>query len=72
MKLIFRVKAGDMSEAVRGRMESLALSLYARGAKAIIAACTEVPLVLSADALAIPVINSTDALVARAIAFAKA
>jgi len=72
MKLIFRVKAGDMSEAVRRRMESLALSLYARGAKAIIAACTEVPLVLSADALAVPVINSTDALVARAIAFAKA
>jgi aspartate racemase len=71
MKLIFRVKAGHTGADVRRRMESLAQHLYARGAKAIVAACTEVPLVLSADALAVPVINSTDALVARAIAFAR-
>lgn len=71
MKLVFRVKAGDVGDDVRRRMESLAQSLYARGAKAIVAACTEVPLVLSADALAVPVINSTDALVSRAIAYAR-
>lgn len=71
MKLIFRVKAGDVGADVRRRMASLAQSLNARGALAIVAACTEVPLVLSSDTLAIPVINSTDALVARAIAFAK-
>lgn len=72
MELIFRVKAGDTGDDVRRRMEAMATSLNARGAQAIIAACTEVPLVLSSDALAIPVINSTDALVARAIAYAMA
>ena len=51
-------------------MAAMALSLNARGAQAVIAACTEVPLVLSPDTLAIPIISSTDALVARAIAFA--
>lgn len=71
MRLIFRVKAVDVGEAVRRGMESLAQSLYARGAKAIVAACTEVPLVLAADRLAVPVINSTDALVSRAIDYAK-
>ena len=71
MKLIFRVKAGDLGDEVRRRMSSLAISLNARGARAIVAACTEVPLVLSSDTLAIPVINSTDALVSRAIAYAK-
>jgi len=70
MELIFRVKAGNTGAEVRRRMEQMATSLNARGAQAIVAACTEVPLVLSSDALAIPVISSTDALVARAIAFA--
>lgn len=70
MDLIFRVKAGDTGADVRDRMAALALSLNARGAQAIVAACTEVPLVLSPDTLAIPVISSTDALVSRAIAFA--
>ena len=40
-------------------------------ALAVIAACTEVPLVLSSDTLAVPVISSTDALVTRAIEFAN-
>jgi aspartate racemase len=70
MDLIFRVKAGDVGDETRRRMEGLATSLNARGAQAIIAACTEVPLVLDADALAVPLISSTDALVARTIAFA--
>jgi aspartate racemase len=70
MDLIFKVKAGNTGDDVRRRMEGMAQSLNARGAQAIVAACTEVPLVLSSDALAISVVNSTDALVARAIAFA--
>jgi aspartate racemase len=70
MDLIYRIKAGDMSQDVRRRMEGLAISLNARGAQSVVAACTEVPLVLGGDALAVPLINSTDALVARVIAFA--
>jgi aspartate racemase len=72
MDLIFRVKANDLGQETRARMEALATSLNARGAQAVVAACTEVPLVLDKDALAVPVINSTDALVARAIAYAHA
>jgi aspartate racemase len=72
MKLLYRIKAGDVGDDVRRRMAAMALSLNARGAQAVIAACTEVPLVLSPDTLAIPIISSTDALVARAVAFATA
>jgi aspartate racemase len=70
MQLIYRVKAGDTGDATRRAMERLAIGLNARGAQSVIAACTEVPLVLNADALATPVISSTDALVERAIRFA--
>ena len=71
MQLLYRIKAGDVGDDVRRRMAAMALSLNARGAQAVIAACTEVPLVLSPDTLAIPVISSTDALVARAVEFAR-
>ena len=71
MQLIYRIKAGDVGDAAQRAMERLAGNLTARGAQAVVAACTEVPLVLDADTLATPVINSTDALVARAIAFAS-
>jgi aspartate racemase len=70
MALLYRIKAADVGDDVRRRMAAMALSLNARGAQAVIAACTEVPLALSPDTLAVPIISSTDALVARAIAFA--
>lgn len=72
MQLLYRIKAGDTGDATQRAMERLAISLNARGAQAVIAACTEVPLVLNADALATPVISSTDALVARVVASARA
>jgi len=71
MQLLYRIKAGDVGDATRRAMEHLAISLNARGAQAVVAACTEVPLVLNTDALATPVISSTDALVARVVAFAR-
>lgn len=71
MALIRRIKGGDVGGDVRRRMAAMALALNARGAQAVIAACTEVPLVLSPDTLAAPVISSTDALVARAVKFAR-
>ena len=42
-----------------------------RGAQAVIAACTEVPMVLSPDTLATPTISSTDAIVLRTVEFAR-
>jgi aspartate racemase len=71
MQLIYRIKAGDIGAETRSAMKAHAIRLNARGAQAIIAACTEVPLALDADALAVPLISSTDALVSRTIAFAR-
>lgn len=71
MQLIYRIKAGDIGAETRAAMQAHAIHLNARGAQAIVAACTEVPLALDADAIAVPLINSTDALVFRTIAFAR-
>ncbi len=60
-----RIKAGDTgdADAPAHGMHARRRVCNARGAEAVIAACTEVPLVVHADALAIPLISSTDALV---------
>ena len=71
MALLYRIKASDVGDDVRRRMAAMALALNARGAQAVVAACTEVPLVLSPDTLAVPIISSTDALVVRAVDFAR-
>ena len=71
MALVRRIKAGEAGAEVRAGMAALAHALIARGAEAVIAACTEIPLALDADALGVPLVSSTDALVARTIAFAR-
>ncbi len=71
MALIMRVKAGDKSDEVRQGMRLLALELIELGAEVIIAGCTEIPLVLQAEDLPCPLVNSTDALVARTIQYAR-
>ncbi len=73
MDLLYRVKAGDTGAGVRAGMLALVRELVADGAEAIVAGCTEVPLVLSGDDLAsagvrVPLVSSTDALVAAAVA----
>ncbi|GAN00462.1 aspartate racemase [alpha proteobacterium U9-1i] len=72
MALIYRIKGGDMASASRAEARALAAVLIARGAEAIIAGCTEAPLVLFQRDISIPLLNSTDILVERAIAFASA
>lgn len=71
MALIYRIKGGDLSEASRVEARALAAALIAHGAEAIIAGCTEAPLVLFQNDIAVPLFNSTDILVERAIAFAR-
>ncbi|MFA5569598.1 MAG: amino acid racemase [Trueperaceae bacterium] len=73
MSLLYRVKAGETGTGVREAMLALARELTDDGAEAIVAGCTEVPLVLNADDLAAaglsaPLVSSTDALVAAAVA----
>ncbi|MEQ1610933.1 MAG: amino acid racemase [Hyphomonadaceae bacterium] len=70
MELIYRIKSGDTRDMVRRSMSTLARKLEAQGAEVIIAGCTEVPLVLTADDINNELVNSTDVLVERTICFA--
>lgn len=71
MDLVGRIKAGDRSENVAGPMRELAGQLAARGAQAIIAGCTEIPLVLHHGSIEVPVVSSTDELAAVTVAIAR-
>jgi len=62
MTLIRSIKGGKRTEDTARGMAALANALASRGAGAIIAACTEIPLVLDQDAVSVPLISSTDAL----------
>ena len=70
MALLHRIKAGDVGAEARAEMVDIAGALQAAGAEAIIAGCTEVPLVLAAGDLPLPLINSTEALARATIAAA--
>jgi aspartate racemase len=71
MSLTFRIKRGDKGEDVTAGMLRLARALQERGAQAIIAGCTEIPLVLQASMLNIPLISSTDELARHTVAYAR-
>lgn len=71
MKLIFRIKSNDNDLAIALEMEHLAQTLINQGAEIILAACTEVPLVLQKSFISAPLISSTDALVDAVISYAK-
>ena len=62
MALIHAIKAGDRGPAVINGMKTLADELVAAGAQALVAGCTEVPLVLGAGDLSVPLTDSLDAL----------
>ena len=70
MNLLYRIKGGDKGNEVKAEMLKLAHALIEESAEAVIAGCTEVPLVLFATDLAVPLINSTDVLVDSTIAYA--
>lgn len=65
------IKAGDTSHGVRLALAGEAERLRAAGADAIIAACTEVPLVLRSGDIRLPLINSTAALARATLAAAR-
>jgi len=62
MARVYGVKAGEMGEAARGRMAQLAAGLVARGADAVIAGCTEVPLLLGPGDVTVPLVDSAEVL----------
>jgi aspartate racemase len=71
MTLIRKIKAGDKSREVAQEMGMLAELLVSAGADAIVAGCTEIPLVLDAAKITAPVIASTDVLARKTVALAR-
>ena len=67
MTAIFAVKAGDVGEGPKGEMRRLATALAAAGAGAVIAGCTEVPLLIGAEDVAVPLVDSAEVLAAACV-----
>jgi aspartate racemase len=67
MACIYAVKSGDSGAAVRTEAAVLAGSLQAAGARTVIAACTELALVLSPADISVPLIDSIEVLVRRTL-----
>lgn len=65
MELVYRIKAGDLGKDVRDGMAGLAAGM---DAEALIAGCTEVPLVLDPAALSIPLLDAGALLAERCVA----
>ena len=70
MRLVTRIKAGDTGNDVADGLRALAQALVGRGADVIIAGCTEIPLVLHARMVDVPLVSSTEALARATVAFA--
>ena len=69
MRLLYRIKSGDTGQEVRAGVRALAKALEADGAQAIIAGCTEVPLVLGQSDIDTLLIDAGELLALRCIAF---
>ncbi len=67
MDLVGRIKAGDLGAAVREGMRELAEVLVREGAEAVIAGCTEVPLVLDPGDVRAPLIDAGEELARRCV-----
>ena len=72
MAAIYAVKAGRAGDAERAALREVGAALCARGAEALVAGCTEIPLLLrdgdvQHGGVAVPVISSTDELVASTL-----
>ena len=71
MGLVGRIKGGETSADIGAGMQAIAETLVARGAEAIIAGCTEIPLVLGEAMLDVPLVASTDVLAGRTVQIAR-
>lgn len=71
MSLLYRIKGGDLGEEVQEEMAAVARSLAEAGAEAVIAGCTEAPLVLSPVDLDIPLIDAGQTLAERCVAVCR-
>ncbi len=70
MRAIYAVKAGDISKSSAVAIQ-IGENLVAAGVEAIIAGCTEIPLIIRAGSLSIPIIDATEVLAKRAVEIAR-
>lgn len=71
MEILYLIKSGERGNNIRDDMRQLGEELIAMGADVLIAGCTEVPLVLSDGENSRSLIDSTDVLARRCIAYAR-
>jgi aspartate racemase len=71
MSLINGIKGGWADDETVASMRELAEALCERGAQAVIAGCTEIPLVLQQAMVPVPLVASTDALARHTVALAR-
>ncbi len=68
MALVYGVKRAELGVEARAEMARLAAVLIAAGAQALVAGCTEVPLLLGAEDVAAPFIDSAEVLARACVA----
>jgi aspartate racemase len=71
MALLYRIKAGDTGSGVQTDAATLAAHLARQGAQVLVAGCTELPLVLNARSSALPLVDATEVLAQRTVAYAR-
>ena len=67
METLYKIKAGDIGDAVQLEMRGYAEELRGLGAEVLIAGCTEVPLVLEDGAVRLELIDPGDLLARRSV-----
>lgn len=72
MALLWRIKAGERGPELRSGLQALAASLEFAGAELLLAACTEIPLILQQGDTGVSMLSSTDLLVRYTVALALA
>ncbi len=70
MQAIYAVKAGDLSKSSTVAIR-IGQRLVAAGAEAAIAGCTEIPLVMRAGDISVPIVDATEVLARRTVEIAR-
>jgi aspartate racemase len=68
---LYAVKAGSLGEAQKAAFIACGAATWAAGAQIVVAGCTEVPLLLTAADLPVALVDPTEILARRAVAFAR-
>ena len=71
MDALYRIKGGAMGAVERAAFATCAREVAGAGAEAIVAGCTEVPLLLGPADAPVPLIDATLALAEKAVAWAR-